>query len=98
MGAYAPLWLAAGLGAMVMAAVMASDSQILALSTMFAEDVFTYYGGTRRFGQAVQVRTGRIFIVMLTLAAYLIAMRVPQAIFDLMTQFAFAGFTSMVVR
>src|SRR5262245_57051508 len=35
---YAPLWLAALLGAAVMAAVMASDSQILALSTMFTED------------------------------------------------------------
>ena len=44
---YAPLWLAALLGAAVMAAVMASDSQILALSTMFTEDVFAFYGGTR---------------------------------------------------
>ena len=74
---------------------MASDSQILALSTMFTEDVFTFYGGTRRFGEAVQVRTGRIFVVLLTLAAYLIALRVPQSIFDLMTQFAFAGFASL---
>ena len=40
---YAPLWLAALLGAAVMAAVMASDSQILALSTMFTEDVFAFY-------------------------------------------------------
>ena len=42
---YAPLWLAGLLGAGIMAAVMASDSQILALSTMFTEDVFTHYGG-----------------------------------------------------
>ena len=56
---YAPLWLAALLGAAVMAAVMASDSQILALSTMFTEDVFAFYGGTARFGDAVQVQTGR---------------------------------------
>ena len=48
---YAPLWLASLLGAAVMAAVMASDSQILALSTMFTEDVFAFYGGTARFGQ-----------------------------------------------
>src|SRR6185295_11319744 len=70
--AYSPLWLASLLGAMVMAAVMASDSQILALSTMFTEDVFTFYGGTRRFGEAVQVRTGRTFVVLLTLVAYAI--------------------------
>ena len=95
-GTYSPIWLASMLGAMVMAAVMASDSQILALSTMFTEDVFTFYGGTRRFGQAVQVRTGRIFVVLLTLAAYVIALQVPQSIFELMTQFAFAGFTSLV--
>src|SRR4051812_20700666 len=48
---YAPVWLAAILGAAVMAAVMASDSQILALSTMFTEDVFAFYGGQARFGQ-----------------------------------------------
>ena len=29
---------------------MASDSQILALSTMFTEDVFAFYGGKARFG------------------------------------------------
>ncbi len=56
---YAPLWLAALLAAAVMAAVMASDSQILALSTMFTEDVFAYYGGTAAVRRAVQVRTGR---------------------------------------
>ena len=55
MEGYAPLWLAALLGAGVMAAVMASDSQILALSTMFTEDVFAFYGGKARFGETVQV-------------------------------------------
>ena len=89
---YAPLWLAAILGAAVMAAVMSSDSQILALSTMFAEDIFAFYGGRRRFGEAVQVRTGRIFVVVLTLVAYAIALEMPQSIFDLATQYAFAGY------
>jgi SSS family solute:Na+ symporter len=92
---YAPLWLAALLGAAVMAAVMASDSQILALSTMFAEDVFAFYGGRRRFGEAMQVRTGRIFVVVLTLVAYLIALEMPQSIFDLATQYAFAGYAAL---
>ena len=53
-----PLWLAGLLGAGIMAAVMASDSQILALSTMFTEDVFAHYGGKARFGEAAQVQTG----------------------------------------
>jgi SSS family solute:Na+ symporter len=92
---YAPLWLAAILGACVMAAVMASDSQILALSTMFTEDVFAFYGGKARFGQAVQVTTGRIFVVLITIVAYAIAMRVPQSIFDIATQYAFAGYSAL---
>jgi SSS family solute:Na+ symporter len=92
---YAPIWLAALLGAAVMAAVMASDSQILALSTMFTEDVFGFYGGKRRFGEAVQVQTGRTFVVIFTAVAYVIALRTPQSIFDLATQYAFAGFASL---
>jgi SSS family solute:Na+ symporter len=92
---FAPLWLAGLLGAGIMAAVMASDSQILALSTMFTEDVFTYYEGTRRFGEAVQVQTGRAFVVILTIAAYLIALRAPPGIFDLAVQYAFSGYAAL---
>ena len=93
--AFAPLWLAGLLGAGIMAAVMASDSQILALSTMFTEDVFTFYGGKERFGEAVQVQMGRLFVVLLTIAAYTIAMRAPQSIFDLAVQFAFSGYAAL---
>jgi SSS family solute:Na+ symporter len=92
---YAPLWLAGLLGAGIMAAVMASDSQILALSTMFTEDVFAHYGGKRRFGETVQVQTGRIFVVLLTLFAYAIALRAPETIFELAIQYAFSGFAAL---
>jgi SSS family solute:Na+ symporter len=92
---YAPFWLAGILGAGIMAAVMASDSQILALSTMFTEDVFAFYGGKERFGEAVQVQTGRIFVVLLTIAAYAIALRAPQGIFDLAVQYAFSGYAAL---
>ena len=93
--AFAPLWLAGLLGAGIMAAVMSSlDSQILALSTMFTEDVFTYYGGTARFGERVQVQMGRAFVVILTVIAYWIAMQAPQAIFDLAVQYAFSGYAA----
>ncbi len=92
---YAPLWLAGLLGAGIMAAVMASDSQILALSTMFTEDVFAYYGGTIRFGEAVQVQTGRAFVVGLTILAYTIALGAPQSIFDLAVQYAFSGYAAL---
>jgi SSS family solute:Na+ symporter len=92
---YAPLWLAGVLGAGIMAAVMASDSQILALSTMFTEDVFAFYGGKARFGEQVQVQTGRIFVVILTVVAYLVALRAPQSIFDLAVQYAFSGYAAL---
>jgi SSS family solute:Na+ symporter len=92
---YAPLWLAGLLGAGIMAAVMASDSQILALSTMFTEDVFAFYGGKRRFGEAVQVHTGRLFIVIITVVAYAVALRAPETIFELAIQYAFSGFAAL---
>jgi SSS family solute:Na+ symporter len=92
---YAPIWLAGILGAGIMAAVMASDSQILALSTMFTEDVFAYYGGKERFGETVQVNTGRLFVVLLTLVAYAVAMRAPASIFDLAVQYAFSGYAAL---
>ncbi|HVG30600.1 MAG TPA: hypothetical protein VM864_12910, partial [Pyrinomonadaceae bacterium] len=92
---YAPLWLAGILGAGIMAAVMASDSQILALSTMFAEDIFAYYGGRRRYGERAQVQTGRVFVIVLTLIAYTIALRAPESIFELAIQYAFSGFAAL---
>jgi len=92
---YAPLWLTALLGASVMAAVMASDSQILALSTMFTEDVVAFYLGAKRARDALLVQTGRLFVVALTVVAYLIALAVPQSIFDIATQYAFAGYSAL---
>jgi SSS family solute:Na+ symporter len=92
---YAPLWLAGLLGAGIMAAVMASDSQILALSTMFTEDVFAFYGGKTRFGESVQVQTGRLFIILITLFAYAVALRAPESIFELAIQYAFSGYAAL---
>jgi SSS family solute:Na+ symporter len=92
---YAPLWLAGLLGAGIMAAVMASDSQILALSTMFTEDVFAHYGGKARFGETVQVQTGRLFVIVLTVFAYLVALRAPATIFELAIQYAFSGYAAL---
>ena len=92
---YAPIWLAGLLGAGIMAAVMASDSQILALSTMFTEDIFAFYGGKKRFGEAAQVHTGRLFIVLITIVAYAVALQAPQSIFDLAVQYAFSGYSAL---
>jgi SSS family solute:Na+ symporter len=95
LGLYSPEWIAGILGAGIMAAVMASDSQILALSTMFTEDVFAYYGHKERFGQAAQVHIGRVFVILVTLVAYVIALKAPASIFELASQYAFSGFAAM---
>jgi SSS family solute:Na+ symporter len=85
------------LGAAIMACVMASDSQILALCTMFTEDVFAYYGGKERFGDKVQIWTGRAFVVVVTVVAYLIAIELKDkaGIFELAIRFAFSGFAAL---
>jgi SSS family solute:Na+ symporter len=92
---YAPVWLAGLLGAGIMAAVMSSDSQILALSTMFTEDVFAHYEGKRRFGEEAQVKMGRAFVIVVTLVAYAIALWAPANIFSLATQYGFSGYAAL---
>ena len=94
---HTPELVAGILGAGIMACVMASDSQILALSTMFTEDVFAYYGGKKRFGDRAQVWTGRAFVVGVALTAYLIALLLKdsEGIFELAIRFAFSGFSAL---
>ncbi|MGA7393975.1 MAG: sodium:solute symporter family protein [Terrimicrobiaceae bacterium] len=91
------VWLAGILGAGIMACVMAADSQILAMSTMFTEDLFAHYGGRERFGPQTGVWTGRAFVVGVTVVAYLIALQVKDkaSIFELAIRFAFSGFAGM---
>jgi Na+/proline symporter len=43
----------------------------------------------------MQAQTGRVFVVLLTGVAYLIALGSPQSIFDLATQYAFAGYAAL---
>jgi SSS family solute:Na+ symporter len=93
--AHAPAWLAGILGAGIMAAVMASDSQILALSTMFTEDIFAWYGGKKRFGERTQVMTGRIFVIGVTILAFIIAMQTSELIFDIAIKYAFTGYAAL---
>ncbi len=95
--AHTETWVAGILGAAIMACVMASDSQILGLCTMFTEDVFAHYGGKRRFGDAAQAWTGRLFVVAIGVAAYLLALRLKDqvGIFELAIRFAFSGFAAL---
>lgn len=94
---HTPTLIAGILGAGIMACVMASDSQILALCTMFTEDIFAHYGGKERFGDRAQVWTGRAFVVIVTVIAYLIALTLKDkaGIFELAIRFAFSGFAAL---
>lgn len=89
--------LAGVLGAAIMACVMATDSQILALSTMFTQDIFAYYGGKDRFGEQVQVWTGRLFVIGVTVVSYFVALELKdkEGIFELAIRFAFSGFAAL---
>ena len=96
LGEYAPVWLSGILGAGIISAVMGSDChQVLALSTMFTKDVFSYYGGTKKYGEKGTVFFARVFIILLTVVAYIIALMTTTNIFELAIRFAFSGFAAM---
>jgi SSS family solute:Na+ symporter len=85
------------LGAGIMACVMASDSQIMALSTMFTQDVVAYHGGRERLGERGLVWAGRAFVVGIALVAYVIAVALKhrEGIFDVAVRFAFSGYSAL---
>jgi SSS family solute:Na+ symporter len=93
---YAPEWLAGILGAGIISAVMGSDAhQVLGASTMFTKDIFAFYGGREKFGEKGSVVFARIFILVITGLAYIVALNTPQSIFELAVRFAFSGFAAM---
>ncbi len=95
---YAPAWLAGILGAGIISAVMGSDAhQVLALSTMFTKDIYQHYGGREKYGERGAVHFARGFIVLITVAAYLIALKLKekQGIFEIAVRYAFSGFAAL---
>lgn len=85
------------LGAAIMACVMATDSQIMALSTMFSQDVFAHYGGLKRYGENAMVWMGRLFVIVIAVVSYLLALALKdeKSIFDLAIRFGFSGFAAL---
>src|SRR5882762_3318147 len=95
---YAPVWLAGILGAGIISAVMGSDAhQVLALSTMFTKDIYQHYGGREKYGERGAVHFARAFIIVVTVAAYVIALELKekQGIFEIAVRYAFSGFAAM---
>ncbi len=75
------------------AAIMAMDSQIMALGTMFTEDVVVHLGKGRLSDRA-QVHVGRGFILGLMALSYWLALHRPPNIFDLGV-WCFSGFVGL---
>jgi SSS family solute:Na+ symporter len=93
---YAPAWLAGILGAGIISAVMGSDThQVLGASTMFTKDIFDHYRGKERFGEKSSVKFARVFILLITAFAYVVALNAKSSIFELAVRFAFSGFAAM---
>ena len=90
---YVDPWLAGLLAAGIISAVMGSDChQILALSTMFTQDVYNYYGGANDGKKTVFF--GRAFIVIANTIAFIVACFKPN-IFELAISWAFTGFAAL---
>ena len=76
--------------ASILAAVMSTlDAQMLTLSSMLTRDV--WHG----LSQKRQVLLGRLFLVVLAVATYLIVIQRPASIFKI-AQLAFSGYTTLV--
>ncbi len=78
------------------AAIMAMDSQIMALGTMFTEDVVVHFAGRGggKVDDRTQVRIGRAFILGIMALSYVLALRRPPNVFDLGV-WCFSGFVGL---
>jgi len=67
------------------------------LSTMFTKDIYQHYGGREKYGEKGAVHFARIFIVVVTAAAYVIALGLKdkQGIFEIAVRYAFSGFAAL---
>jgi SSS family solute:Na+ symporter len=93
---HAPGVLAGLLGAGVFAAVMSSlDSQVLALGTMFTEDIVKHHGYADRMTDRQEILTGRIFVGTILALTYGISLLSTRSIFALAT-WSFSGFAALL--
>lgn len=83
------------IGAGVLAAIMSSlDSQFLCLGSMFTNDIYLPYFARADTSQARIVWTGRVFLLLVVVATYCIALVAPRDVFALGV-WCFTGFSSL---
>ena len=92
---HAPKILAGLLAAGVIAAVMSSlDSQILALSGLFTEDILRHYRRHDQMSERRQVRAGRLWVATLIGLVFVLSLMVDRSIFRLGV-WSFTGFAGL---
>jgi SSS family solute:Na+ symporter len=81
---HSPALLVGLLAAALLAAIMNSfDHQVLAVSTMFTQDIVIHYGFQDRLDERTRVIVGRLFVVGILLAAYLLSLVFDPSLFKL---------------
>ncbi len=92
---HAPGVLAGLLAAGVFAAIMNSfDSQVHSLGTMFTQDIVRHYGFHDRMSESKQILVGRLFMVAILIATYLLSRVMDRSIFKLGV-WCFTGFAAL---
>jgi solute:Na+ symporter, SSS family len=92
---HAPGLLAGLLAAGVLAAVMSSlDSQVLAVGTMFTQDVVRHYGFHDLMTEHQQILCARLFVAVILLTTFVCSLVVDRSIFRLAI-WSFTGFASL---
>jgi SSS family solute:Na+ symporter len=92
---HAPGVLAGLLAAGVVSSVMNSlDSQVLAIGSMFTQDILEHYGWISKKNERQHVLLGRIFVAGFVLLGYLLSLVTNRSIFRLGI-WCFTGFASL---
>jgi SSS family solute:Na+ symporter len=92
---HAPGVLAGLLAAGVFAAIMNSfDSQVHSVGTMFTQDIVRHYGFHDRMSESQQILVGRLFMVAILIATYLLSRVTDRSIFKLGI-WCFTGFAAL---
>jgi SSS family solute:Na+ symporter len=79
----------------ILAAIMSSlDSQFLCISSIFSNDIVAHYIGHDRVTDRQRVMFGRLFVVVIVVVTYLLALTRPGGVFTLGV-WCFSGFASL---
>jgi SSS family solute:Na+ symporter len=83
------------LGAGILAAIMSSlDSQFLAISSIFTNDIVGHYVSQERIDDRQRVRLGRLFVVLIVAVTFGLSLLEPRSVFALGV-WCFSGFTAL---